>query len=183
MAIINRKLRGLVKNINYNKVGGYILEFSFNINVLEVAFSVIIAIITALITAKVALRHFYRQEIWLRKDKKYSEIIDKLCALMNYQDNQWGKFVLNKNNALEEELIEQEYKNAKKDLEKIRFSIGFIINPKVNKIISEMIEDFEIKDINERQGDIGSQIDRVYGVIKEAIEKIIEIANEDLEKK
>lgn len=158
------------------------LESLFNINVFQVALNLIIAIITAIMTARMALSHFYRQEIWLRKEKKYSEIIDKLCTLLNYQEKQRDYFLMDKENEVEQESIELEYKNAEIELEKVRFSTGFIIKSEVNEIISDMIKEFELKGKNELQGDIVGYIDRVSEIIKGSIEKVIKIANDDLKK-
>ena len=64
--------------------------------------------------------------------------------------------------------------------EKIRYNTGYLIDPKINVILNQMIKDFGYITPNERQGDHVGHIDRVYGVIKEALDEIIDIAEKDL---
>jgi len=140
--------------------------------------NLIVAIITATITAKLTLNHFFRQEIWLRKEKKYSEIIDRLCMLLNYYEKEWDSTVEMKTIDFTEDFL-SEYKKALTEMEKIRYSTGFIIKPEVNKIIDSVIKDFALEG-EELQGNYFAHTDRVYSVIKETITKIIVIANTDL---
>lgn len=154
----------------------------FPINIVDVLSSLIIAIITAIITARLALGHFYRKEIWLRKESKYSEIINELCKMLQFMEKEYDYLVYGEATDDNYEALRAAYKKAKLELEKIRYSTGFIINPAVNDVIDKMMKDFEFKTDNERQGDYFSYTDRIYGVIKDAISKIIDIANEDLKK-
>jgi len=140
--------------------------------------NLLVAIITATITAKLALNHFFRQEIWLRKEKKYSEIIDRLCVLLNYYEKIWDSAVEMETINFTEDYL-SEYQKAFTEIEKIGYSTGFIINPEVNEIINSMIKDFDLER-EELQGNHFAYIERIYYVIKETIKKIIVIANADL---
>jgi len=141
--------------------------------------SIITAIIASFITAKLTLKYFFKQEIWLRKEKKYSEIIDRLCMLLNYYEKESANYVLIEDNNFTDDFI-SEYKKALTEMEKIRYSTGFIIKPEVNEIIDNMINDFALEG-EELQGNHFAYIDRVSSIIKETIGKIIDIANTDLE--
>ncbi len=155
----------------------------FSINVVDVLSSLFIAIITAIITARLALGHFYRKEIWLRKESKYSEIVNELCKMQQFMEKEYDYYVCGRETDDNYKALRAEYKKAKLELEKIRYSTGFIIKSAVNDVIDQMMKDFENKTDNERQGDYFSYNDRIYGVIKDAISKIIDIANEDLKNK
>lgn len=159
----------------------------YSINIADVlsnlTIAIITAIVTAIVTAKLSLGHFYRKEIWLMKESKYSEIINELCKMLQFKEKECDYLLYGEKTDDTFEALNVEYKKAKLELEKIKYSTGFIIKPDVNDVIDKMMKDFEFKTANERQGDFFGYTDRIYGVIKDAISKIIAIANEDLKKK
>jgi len=157
-------------------------DYLFKVNIIQLVTNLLVAITVAIITAKLSLNHFYKREIWLRKEAKYSEIVDKLSAILNYKSKEYDIYVFNEEIDIDKNL-EIEYKESLLALEKLRYSTGFIIDSEVNKIIDEMIKDFRIKGENEIQGDLFGHLDRVYSVINDSIPKIIEIANKDLNRK
>ena len=73
--------------------------------------SIITAIIVSIITAKLTLKYFFRQEIWLRKEKRYTEIIDRLCMLLNYYEKEWTDYVLMEDSNFTDDFL-SEYKKA-----------------------------------------------------------------------
>lgn len=160
------------------------MNITLDLNIMQLLFSLMISIITAIITAKIALKHFFKQEIWLRKEKEYTKIIDELCTLLSYQGTLRDEFLsdhgIDIDNSKDDKLIEEEYKKARINIEKVRFSTGFMIDSKVNEVIDSMIKDLVLKGEDEHQWDYFGYINRVYELIKVTIEEIIIIASEDL---
>ncbi|OZV13474.1 hypothetical protein CIW83_02715 [Tissierella sp. P1] len=143
----------------------------------------IISIIVAVVTAKIAIKDFYRQEIWLRKESKYSEIIGNLSILQKYYGDMFDEFVGESESIVDDDLIKKKYNTSLRELELVTFSNGFMLNPKVSDILSQLFYSARNKTENERMGDFVSYIDRMYGEIRDSKEKIIEIAKKDLKVK
>ncbi|SEV83095.1 hypothetical protein [[Clostridium] fimetarium] len=151
----------------------------------SILINLIIAIIVAVLTSNLSLRGFYRQEIWLRKETKYSQIIDSLNKTQRYYwhliDEHSG-CIENENDEenVERELREEEYILAKRELEMLSSSPVFMLNNEVIDILDELMKSSSTKSEDERNGDWVSYFDRPGYEAKEAKIKIAEIANKDL---
>lgn len=140
------------------------------------------ACLVAILTASLTLRQFYQQEIWLRKEQRYSEIISILSVILRYNDIKYLIFTNQISSTDYSDELELEYQKAKKELELLRYSSGFVIKPEVNNIINEIWSAYEYKSLREHQGDMEEYIGRIYKEIEQSMSKIIEIANDDLKK-
>lgn len=142
-----------------------------------------IAIMVAIITSKLALKGFFRQEIWLRKEAKYSQIIDSLNKIQQFYwrmiDESSGEI-----DEAEDDLVrqkrEEDFKNASREMELLATSPSFIISPKVHDIINDLVESSHTKTSEERMGNWFAYYDRLGYEAKEAKHKITEIAKKDL---
>ena len=149
----------------------------------SIVINLIIAIMVAILTSKLSLRGFYRQEIWLRKEMKYSQIIDSLNKIQRYYwhliDVHSGSKENDEKN-VELELREEEYILAKRELEMLSSSPVFMINNEVIDILNGLMKSSNTKSEDERKGDWFSYFDRLGYEAKEAKIRIAEIANKDL---
>ena len=149
----------------------------------SIVINLIIAIMVAILTSKLSLRGFYRHEIWLRKEMKYSQIIDSLNKIQRYYwhliDVHSGSKENDEKN-VELELREEEYILAKRELEMLSSSPVFMINNEVIDILNGLMKSSNTKSEDERKGDWFSYFDRLGYEAKEAKIRIAEIANKDL---
>lgn len=146
----------------------------------SIGVNLIIAIIVAVITAKLSIKGFYKQEIWLRKENRYSDIINDLSMLQRYYGHVFDKAAGFSELTYMEELLEEEYNISRRQLELISFSQGFILKREVAQILSKLFSSSKDKSSNERMGDYCAYFDRMYSETQEAKVMIIEIANKDL---
>lgn len=151
--------------------------------ILSILINLVIAIIVAVMTSNLSLRGFYRQEIWLRKETKYSQIIDSLNKMQRYYwhliDVHSGSIENDEKN-VELELREEEYMLAKRELEMLSSSPVFMLNNEVIDILDGLMKSSNKKTEDERNGDWFSYFDRLGYEAKEAKIKIAEIASKDL---
>lgn len=158
------------------------IDLTIDINIFDLVLNVVLSAGVAILTAWLSLKHFYRQEKWLRKEKKYSEIIENLVILLEYFNKEFERATGMTEYIDDNDDFIKNYDNAKREIEKLRHTTGYLINPKVNVILNDMLKQFGFITVNERQGDYAGHMDRVYGVINEALKKIIQLADKDLEK-
>lgn len=142
--------------------------------------NIVISIIVAIITAKLSLNGFYKKEIWLRKEKQYTEIISGLSKLQNY----YGKlFDFNihiiDNNPINED-YDTEIGKLLRDLEAISTTPCFILKKEVHLILKELFKSANNRIDDESNGDLVSYFNRMYGEIKDTNKKISELARKDL---
>lgn len=141
--------------------------------------NIFISILVAVITAKLALGGFYKQELWLRKEKKYSEITDKLVLLKKYYGDLFDEFV--SNGEIERDVsYEEEYKKAKREIELISLGSNLIINESVIERLERLMKASQHQTKNEIQGDIVSYFDRMYGEVEDTRKEIVKLAKKDL---
>lgn len=140
----------------------------------------IIAIIVAVITAKITIREFYSKEIWLRKESRYSQVIEHLSILQKYYGDVFDKFTGASELKTDEDSINKEYITSLRELEIVAFSQGFILAEEVSEILNQLFYSSRNQTSNERMGDMVSYFDRMYCEVRDSKKRIIEIANRDL---
>lgn len=144
---------------------------------------IIIAVLTALITAKFSLKGFYKQEIWLRKETQYNQIIDSLNKIQRYYWHITDSYMgVEENEFYKNELSlkEEEFKNAKRELELLSSTPLFMVKSEVIDILSDLLNSANTQSKEERMGDWFSYFDRLGFEAKEAKNKIADIAYYDL---
>lgn len=147
----------------------------------SVLISLIIAIVVAVITSNLSLRGFYKQEIWLRKETKYSQIIDSLSKLQRYYGNIVDDISGNSiSDNIRDEADVGEYKIAKRELELLASSPILMTHKDVSDILNDLVISASTKTKEESSGDYFSYYDRLWFESKEAKIKIAAIANKDL---
>lgn len=138
----------------------------------------IISIFLALFTSRISHRFFYKQELWLRKEKRYSDILDSLSILLKHYAD-----------LIDESIGIKEYNyrdckevimKAQQELERLSMMPSFIIDKKVLVILKALFQAASDRIGNEREGDYFSYYERVYGEIKQSIEGIDRLARKDL---
>ena len=75
--------------------------------------NLIIAIIVAVIASNLSLKGFYKQEIWLRKEVKYSQVIDSLSKMQRY----YGHIIDDYSDASESNRIKEDVDIREKEFE------------------------------------------------------------------
>lgn len=158
------------------------IDLTIDINVFDLLINVFLSAGVAILTAWLALKHFYKQEKWLRKEKKYTEIIDSLAIMLKYNDIKYELFTNQIQHESEPPDLEAEYETAKNSLKILRYKTGFLIKREVSEILDDVWKSFQYKTLEERQGNMEAYIARIYNEIDEATQKIIKIAEKDLKK-
>lgn len=143
---------------------------------LQIGINLSISIIVAIVTANLTIRSFYRQEIWLRKELKYSEIIQEMSVLQTHYSHLFDNMCGCENNI---QILEEEFLAAKIKLELLSINSSLIIKPDVSDIILDLFKSSSKKG-DELKGDYGSYYDRMAYEVKEAMNKIINLAKKDL---
>ena len=141
----------------------------------------VVAVITAWITVKLALRRFYTEKWWERKAQAYSETIGSL-AKMRICFDKW-----------EEELFEhkyvspetrrkanEEYVSAKRVIENAVAVGSFIVSEEAAQVLGSFFKELQKEDI---QGDWLNDLDRHHGEVIKCIASLREIANRELKKR
>lgn len=149
-------------------------------DIVSILVSLGISIIVAIITAKLAVKGFYRQEIWLRKEKKYSKIIEELNIVQKHYGD-WMDEIMGypKSKKVDLEII-KEYRMAERELELISQEGFLVINGDVSDILVELFKSSKNMNLNEQQGDSFGYADRMYVETRDAKIEIINIARKDL---
>lgn len=150
---------------------------------ISILINLIIAIVVAVVTSNLSLRGFYKQEIWLRKETKYSKIIDALNKIQRYygylMDRLSGMLELDEC-SYENGVKEKEYMIAKRELEILSSTPILMIHKDVSDILNELVISSNTKTKDERMGDYFSYYDRLHFEVQEAKIKTATIANKDL---
>ena len=141
----------------------------------------VVAVITAWITVKLALRRFYSEKWWERKAQAYSEIIGSL-AKMRICFDKWENEELRYKEIRAEarEKVNEEYVNAKRVIVNAEAEGSFIISEKAAEILSLFLKELQKEDI---QGDRLNDFDRYHGEVIKCIARLREIAKRELSKR
>ena len=139
---------------------------------------IITAIIASYLAALWSLRKIYSEKWWDRKEKAYSEIIDSLYDIMHYCEVQVEHHEYGRKYS-EERMKEVQYKYAEayRKLKKVTDIGGFVISSKGAKVLKDLRNRPKL-DWN--QNPPFEIYDQDFQYYKQALEKIIEIANKDL---
>ena len=139
---------------------------------------IIIAIIAAYLTGRWSLKKIYSEKWWERKEKAYSGIIESLYDIMEYLEIQ-RDYAESGRKYSEDRMKEIIEKNsiAYWKLKKVTVIGGFIISNEGAKVLRELRNRPMLKWNKNPPFDI---YDQDYEYYKEALEKIIVIANKDL---
>lgn len=152
-------------------------------DILVPVISAVFSILGAYLGVKFSFKEFHKKEIWLRKEEKYTELVNLLSDLNLYYNEQWsyatGECSDNNKSKVDAKLYE-EIPNIKYKLEIIKLSKGFIMNKEVGIIIENLLLELNSKSLNESMGDVFSYVDRVNFAVEKAKDEIIKIANKDL---
>ena len=146
----------------------------------SIVVNLLISIVVAMIAAKLAVKGFYRQEIWLRKEKKYSQIIEALNIVQKHYGD-WMDEIMGASTREESGLETiKEYMKSKRELELISQEGFLVINNDIPDILRELFQSSEKMTLNEQQGDAFGYADRMYAETIDAKKEIIRIAKKDL---
>ena len=147
---------------------------------ISIIINVTISTFIAIITARLTINGFYKQEIWLRKEERYNSIINELSHMEIYFANLFDIAGGIPHELVDTELAADEYKPASYKLE-VRGSMGgFIISQEVAKVLKNLMISSKNKTTEEMQGNYFAYYDRMCAEIAKAKEKVIRIANKDL---
>ena len=139
---------------------------------------IVAAIIASYFAARWSLRKIYSEKWWEWKEVAYSEIIECLYDIMQYCEVQ-RNHDLHGRKYPEERMkkFEDKYSEAYWKLKKVTDIGGFVISNEGAKVLKDLRERPKL-DWNENPPwDI---YDQDYQYYKQALEKIVEIANKDL---
>ena len=148
----------------------------------EIIFTLIPGIITAIfasyLTARWSLKKIYSEKWWERKEKAYSDIITRLYDLMQYCEYQrdhheWGRKLA----AEKEEELKNRYSEAYWKLKKATDIGGFVLSNEGAEVLKGL-RNRPLLDWNENPP--WDVYDQDYQYYKEALEKIVSVANKEL---
>jgi len=138
--------------------------------------AIVVAILTAYITVKLSMKQFYTQRWWQKKAEVYSEIIQNLALLQFYFGESYDEGIgLKKLSDDEKEKLYNDYKKAKESLIKASFVGTYIVSEATSNLVEQLVSDLKPK-----QSDFVSDMDRLYGVVRDGLLKLRTQAKEDL---
>lgn len=138
--------------------------------------TIIVAILTAVITVRLSIKQFYSQRWWEKKAEAYSEIIENLSLLQFYFSEMFDEGIgLKKINDAQKNNLFNDYKRAKDSLIKASFIGAYIVSEATHEVIQQLVKDLELK-----SRDFVSDMDRLYGVVKDGLIKLRAQAKADL---
>ena len=142
---------------------------------------IIAAIIASYLAARWSLRKIYSEKWWDRKERAYSDIIASLYDIMQYREYQrdhdeWGRKISEDR----EKEFKEKYNEAYWKLKKVTDIGGFVISKDAADVLKNL-RDRPKLDWNENPP--CEIYDHDYEYHKQALDKVIAIANEDLKAK
>lgn len=144
--------------------------------IISLVINLIIAIIVSIITAKLSIKGFHKQEIWLRKEKKYSFIISSLILLQKHSLDVLESLG-NSNDINFTYNLNKMYK-TRKDLELLSLSPSFILDENISIILKELLDKTAI--IEDDDVTYYEFYDVMYDKTRIAITEIDKLAHKDL---
>jgi hypothetical protein len=144
----------------------------------EIILSAIVGIISAILTAKLSLRKVYSEKWWDKKEKAYTEIIEALYEIMQYFE--FARDEAEQNRESSDKTIikyQEKYSIAYWKLKKATTIGEFIILSEGARILNELKTRPKLSYRNNAPWDIYQD---EYEAHKEALDKIIKIAKNDL---
>ena len=133
----------------------------------------IISIIVAAVTVKLSIFEFYKQQIWLRKETRYNQIIHDISILQKHYGDILDKAMGVQKEGNEDSFLEKEYLSSKRQLELVTLSQGFILDKKVSETLNQLFISAGNKSSDERMGNYFSYFDRMCFETDEARKEII----------
>ena len=142
---------------------------------------IIISIFTSIITVRLSLRQFRSQKWWELQREAYSKIIEEL-SLLQIHYARWFEESVGIVNLNEEERAKLHiyYRNANECISKVSAMGAFIISQDTVDILIKLSKELEDQEYSMNTGDWASAFDNSYGLVKEAISKIRELAKNEL---
>ncbi len=143
--------------------------------------ALIVSMLTAYVTVKLATKQFYSQKWWEKKAESYSRIIEEL----SYQQYYYGVLFdesIGAKNLDEDEFnsLKENYKSSKQLIMKAYASGAYIISEKTIKSLKDFVKEIEKE---EYDCHFSVNYDRWYGATKECISVIREEAKKELKSK
>jgi hypothetical protein len=136
------------------------------------------AIIASYLTARWSLKKLYSEKWWERKEKAYSDIIASIYAIMQYCEYQSEHYELGRELPEDRKKeIETKYGEAYWKLKKVTDIGGFVISKDAANVLKDLKERPKL---NWNENPPWEIYDQDLKYHKEALEKIVAIANKDL---
>jgi hypothetical protein len=140
--------------------------------------AILISAITSLITVRLALKQFYSERWWVRKDEAYTSIIDALSDLVSYYDAVYDE-------ALGIRKISDQRRKEMNDISKERHAalrkvtnIGaFVISKDAELVLKQYWQEPKEK---HDPNDWMWEIENDYAKAKTALEELVKCAKKDL---
>ena len=144
--------------------------------------ALIVSIVTAHVTVKLAMKQFYSQRWWEQKAAVYSHIIEHLSYLQ-YYFGEWSDEGVGtkKLGDKDKERLLEGYRRAKESITKAAAIGAYIVSDDTATAIAKLLSELEREE--KPEGNWYADIDRWYGSVKECITKIREYAKADLSNK
>ena len=140
--------------------------------------AILISVITSWITVRLALKKFYSERWWVRKDEAYTSIIDALSDLVNYYDVFYDETLGIKQISDERRKEMNEISKKGHSLLKKATSIGaFVISKDAELALKQYWQESEEK---HDPNDWLWEIEYDYAKAKTALEELVKCAKKDL---
>ena len=139
---------------------------------------ILTALVASYFAARWSLKKIYFEKWWERKERAYSDIIASLYDIMQYCEYQrdhyeWGRKISEE----KEKEFETRYSEACWKLKKVTDIGGFVIL----KDAADVLEDLRGRPkLNWNENPPGELYDQDYDYHKKALDKLVAIANKDL---
>ena len=156
-------------------------------NVLEttlpgLATSLVIAVVTSLLTVRLALQRFRRERWWDRKAESYSRIVEALHGLVDFYEVSFDDHISHRErNEDQEAKMEAEFEQHRREVRKATGIGAFIISEKIAKVLSSLEKESH-KNRREAQSSF-EWYDSQTATFRKALLEVRRLAKEDLEVK
>jgi hypothetical protein len=140
-----------------------------------------IAVVTSLLTVRLALRRFYSEKWWERKSAAYTAIIESMHHLREHADTNLVFETKDRKLPPEgEELLDRNLRQAMADLRKHRDIGSFVISEEAMNVLKSLFAELE-KSV--KIGQLRSYIEYLdyrVGAVDQALAKMRDVAKRDL---
>ena len=141
--------------------------------------ALMVAVITAYVTVKLATRQFYSQRWWEKKAEAYSHIIEHLANMQYYFEEMFDEGIGDKTLSEEEkDRLLKAYRQAKESITRAVAIGAYIVSDGAVSTLEEFL-----RQLGRRTDDWIGDLDTKYALVKECIASVREYAEADLRKK
>jgi len=146
---------------------------------MEIFSNILLALIVAVVASFLSIKVYTKNELWQKREQKYSELINQLLVMLKYysdkiDDGHGPSFT--KLNIINE----NEYENSIYKIELVSLYPAYLLDPKISKMLNNLVSSSKALIGTEALGNRFEYFDRMGAETKSTIEQINTIAKKHL---